>query len=60
MSLTLIRIRSLAAYASLRDRDDGQGMTEYALLVGFVVAMVLTATAIFTGVITSFMSGFTL
>ena len=41
----LAHIRLAAAYAGLRDREEGQGMTEYAVLVGAIVAMVLVVVA---------------
>jgi Flp pilus assembly pilin Flp len=53
------QIRLLAAYSDLRDREDGQGMTEYAVLVGAVIAMVL-AVGVLTGKITTFINGLTL
>jgi Flp pilus assembly pilin Flp len=56
----LAQIRLIDAYASLRDHEEGQGMTEYAVLVGAVVAMVLAVVGILTGVISAFISGLTL
>ncbi len=56
----LAHIRLMDAYAGLRDREEGQGMTEYAVLVGAVVAMVLAVVGILTGVISGFISGLTL
>jgi Flp pilus assembly pilin Flp len=58
--LTLTQIRLMTAYASARDREDGQGMTEYAVLVGAVIAMVTTVVLALTGTITTFINGLTL
>ena len=58
--LMLTHIRLLNAYASLRDREEGQGMTEYAVLVGAVIAMVLAVVLVLTGKITTFINGLTL
>jgi Flp pilus assembly pilin Flp len=58
--LMLTQIRLLSAYASLRDREEGQGMTEYAVLVGAVIAMVLAVVGVLTGKITTFINGLTL
>jgi Flp pilus assembly pilin Flp len=54
------QIRVLAAYTDLRNREDGQGMTEYAVLVGAVIAMVLAVIGVLTGKITTFINGLTL
>jgi Flp pilus assembly pilin Flp len=56
----LTQIRLINAYASLRDREEGQGMTEYAVLVGAVIAMVLAVIGVLTGKITDFINGLTL
>jgi Flp pilus assembly pilin Flp len=56
----LTHIRLITAYASLRDREEGQGMTEYAVLVGAVIAMVLAVVGILTGKLTDFINGLTL
>ena len=58
--LMLTQVRLINAYATLRDREEGQGMTEYAVLVGAVIAMVLAVIGILTGKITSFINGLTL
>jgi Flp pilus assembly pilin Flp len=58
--LMLTQIRLLQAYSSLRDREEGQGMTEYAVLVGAVIAMVLAVIGVLTGKITDFINGLTL
>jgi Flp pilus assembly pilin Flp len=58
--LMLTQVRLLNAYASLRDREEGQGMTEYAVLVGAVIAMVLAVIGVLTGKITTFINGLTL
>jgi len=54
------QIRLLAAYTDFRNREDGQGMTEYAVLVGAVIAMVLAVVGVLTGKITTFINGLTL
>ncbi len=59
----LTHIRLITAYASFRDlpkREEGQGMTEYAVLVGAVIAMVLAVIGVLTGKITDFINGLTL
>jgi Flp pilus assembly pilin Flp len=59
----LTHIRLITAYANLRDlpkREEGQGMTEYAVLVGAVIAMVLAVVGILTGKLTDFINGLTL
>ncbi|HEX9416208.1 MAG TPA: hypothetical protein VF895_05825 [Gaiellaceae bacterium] len=46
----LAHARLLQAYASLRDREEGQGMAEYAfLLVGIVGVVGVIVAAITTG-----------
>jgi Flp pilus assembly pilin Flp len=45
------------AYATLRDREEGQGMAEYAVLVAGVVAMVAAVVAVLTGKLTTFING---
>jgi Flp pilus assembly pilin Flp len=45
------------AYATLRDREEGQGMAEYAVLVAGVVAMVAVVVAALTGKLTTFING---
>ena len=57
---TMTQIRVLNAYASLRDREEGQGMTEYAVLVGAVIAMVLAVVGILTTTISDYITGLTL
>jgi Flp pilus assembly pilin Flp len=58
--LMLTQVRLINAYATLRDREEGQGMTEYAVLVGAVIAMVLAVIGVLTGKITDFINGLTL
>jgi Flp pilus assembly pilin Flp len=41
-------VRLLQAYASIRDREEGQGMTEYAFLVVGIVAVVATVVTLIT------------
>jgi Flp pilus assembly pilin Flp len=41
-------VRLLQAYTSIRDREEGQGMTEYAFLVVGIVAVVATVVALIT------------
>jgi Flp pilus assembly pilin Flp len=53
----LAQIRALDAYTSLRDREEGQGMAEYAVLVAGVVAMVAVVVLALTGKITTFVNG---
>ena len=53
----LAHIRLLNAYATLRDREEGQGMAEYAVLVAGVVAMVAVVVAALTGKISTFVNG---
>ena len=42
----LARIRLMNAYASIRDREEGQGMTEYAVLIAGIVVMVAAVVAV--------------
>jgi Flp pilus assembly pilin Flp len=56
----LFQVRLVNAYVGLRDREEGQGMTEYAVLVGAVIAMVLAVVGVLTGKITDFINGLTL
>jgi Flp pilus assembly pilin Flp len=56
----LTQVRLINAYANLRDREEGQGMTEYAVLVGAVIAMVLAVVGVLTGKITDFINGLSL
>ena len=58
--LMLTQVRLLNAYANLRDREEGQGMTEYAVLVGAVITMVLAVVGVLTGKITTFINGLNL
>jgi Flp pilus assembly pilin Flp len=51
------QVRLLNAYATLRDREDGQGTAEYAVLVAGVVAMVGVIVAALTGKIQAFVNG---
>jgi Flp pilus assembly pilin Flp len=55
--LVLAQARFLNAYASIRDREEGQGMAEYAVLVAGVVAMVAIVVLALTGKITAFVNG---
>ena len=52
----LTHIRLINAYATLRDREEGQGMAEYAVLVAGVVAMVAVVVAALTGKISDFVN----
>jgi Flp pilus assembly pilin Flp len=53
----LAQVRLMDAYASLRDREEGQGMAEYAVLVAGVVAMVGVVVLALTGKISAFVDG---
>ena len=55
----LAHIRLMNAYASLRDREEGQGMTEYAVLVGAIVAMVLVVVGVLSTSLQNFITGLT-
>ena len=60
--LSLAHIRLMDAYAKIREREDGQGMTEYAVVLGVVVLLgagiaVIISTALgtkFTSIFNSF------
>ena len=54
------QVRLSSVYAILRDREEGQGMTEYAVLVGAVITMVTAVVLVLTGTITTFINGLTL
>jgi hypothetical protein len=58
--LALAQVRLIEAFETLRSRDEGQGMTEYAVLVGAVIAMVLAVVGLLTGTISSYISGLSL
>jgi Flp pilus assembly pilin Flp len=53
----LAHIRLMNAYAGLRDREEGQGMTEYAVLVGAIVAMVLVVVGVLSDRLQTFIGG---
>jgi Flp pilus assembly pilin Flp len=53
----LAHIRLMNAYAGLRDREEGQGMTEYAVLVGAIVAMVLVVVGVLSSRLQTFIGG---
>jgi len=53
----LAQVRVMDAYAGIRDREEGQGTAEYAVLVAGVVAMVAIVVAALTGKITTFING---
>lgn len=55
----LAHIRLTTAYAGLRDREEGQGMTEYAVLVGAIVAMVLVVVGVLSTRLQAFITGLT-
>ena len=55
----LAHIRLAAAYAGLRYREEGQGMTEYAVLVGAIVAMVLVVVGVLSTSLQNFITGLT-
>jgi Flp pilus assembly pilin Flp len=54
--LSLAQVRLLNAYATLRHREEGQGMTEYAVLVGAVIVMVVGVVGVLTGKLTDFIN----
>jgi Flp pilus assembly pilin Flp len=54
--LVLAQARLLNAYAAIRNREEGQGMAEYAVLVAGVVAMVAVVVLALTGKITDFVN----
>ena len=55
----LAQVRVMNAYTCIRDREEGQGTAEYAVLVAAVVAMVAVVVAALTGKITTFINGIT-
>ena len=56
----LAQVRLMSVYATLRNREEGQGMTEYAVLVGAVILMVTTVVGVLTGTISSYITGLSL
>ena len=56
----IAQVRLIQAFETLSARDEGQGMTEYAVLVGAVIAMVLAVVGLLTGTISSYISGLSL
>jgi Flp pilus assembly pilin Flp len=55
--LTLVHARVLNAYASLRDREEGQGLTEYIVLVSAIAVMVFAIVGALTGVLQTYLTG---
>jgi Flp pilus assembly pilin Flp len=53
---TLAQLRLLNLYASLRDREEGQGLTEYVVLVAAVAVMVFALVAVLTGKLTTYIN----
>ena len=53
---TLAQASLVNAYARLRDREEGQGLTEYVVLLGAVVVMVIALVAILTTKLTTYIS----
>jgi Flp pilus assembly pilin Flp len=53
----LTHARLLSAFASIRDREEGQGLTEYAFLLVGIVAVVGTIVALITTGLTNTISG---
>ena len=60
--LSLAQVQLMNTYASIRDRDEGQGMTEYAVVLSIVVLLGAGIAVLISGVlqskITSIFNGF--
>jgi hypothetical protein len=54
--LALAQVRLLNAIADLRDREEGQGLTEYVVLLGAVVVMVIALVGILTTNLTTYIT----
>jgi hypothetical protein len=54
--LALTQARLMDAVAQLRNREEGQGLTEYVVLLGGVVAMVIALVAILTTNLTTYIT----
>jgi Flp pilus assembly pilin Flp len=54
--LALAQVRLLDAIANLRNREEGQGLTEYVVLIGAVVVMVIALVGTLTGVLTTYIT----
>ena len=53
----LVHARALQAYATIRDRDEGQGLTEYAFLLVGIVGVVGVIVALITTGLTNTIKG---
>jgi hypothetical protein len=60
--LSLAQVQLMNTYASIRDRDEGQGMTEYAVVLSIVVLLGAGIAVLISGAlqskITSIFNGF--
>ena len=54
--LALAQVRLADAYAAIRDREEGQGLTEYIVLVAAVIAMVIALVAVLTTDLSNYIS----
>ena len=54
--LALAHVRLLNIFEDLRNREEGQGLTEYTVLVGGVVVMVIALVAVLQTSLTTYIS----
>ena len=54
--LALAEARLLELVATIRSREEGQGLTEYVVLLGGVVVMVIALVGVLTGVLTTYIT----
>jgi pilus assembly protein Flp/PilA len=48
-ALTLLYTHAVASFRTLRDREEGQGLVEYALIIGLVSVALILALQLLTG-----------
>jgi hypothetical protein len=54
--IAFAQVRLMDALASIRDREEGQGLTEYVFLLVGIVAMVTTIVGVLTGKLQTILS----
>lgn len=54
--LALAQVRLIDVFAQIRDREDGQGTAEYAVLVVAVIAMAAAIVGVITGGLTTYIT----
>ena len=54
--LALAQVRLIDVFAKIREREDGQGTAEYAVLVVAVIAMAAAIVGVITGGLTTYIT----